>query len=70
MQQAMTQKLSIKSKVALAVVTAVTTCWLHSPVFAQNYPITSGQRATANQVAHTGVALSELAPNAPDTYVM
>ena len=70
MQQAMTQKLSIKSKVALAVVTAVTTGWLHSPVFAQNYPITSGQRATANQVAHTGVALSELAPNAPDTYVM
>ena len=70
MQQAMTQKLSIKSKVALAVVTAVTTGWLHSPVFAQNYPITSGQRATANQVAQTGVALSELAPNAPDTYVI
>ena len=70
MQQAMTQKLSIKSKVALAVVTAVTTGWLPSPVLAQNYPITSGQRATANQVAQTGVALSELAANAPDSYVI
>jgi hypothetical protein len=70
MQQAMTQKLSIKSKVALAVVTAVTTGWLHSPVFAQSYPVTSGQRATANQVAQAGVALSELAPNAPDSYVI
>jgi hypothetical protein len=35
-----------------------------------NFPITPGQRATANQVAQAGVALSELAPNAPDSYTI
>lgn len=37
---------------------------------AQNFPITAGQRATANEVAQTGVPLSELAPNAPDEYTV
>jgi hypothetical protein len=37
-------------------------------VWAQNYPITEGQRARANQVAEAGVPLSELAPNAPSSY--
>lgn len=37
---------------------------------AQNYPITPGQRATAQQVAQMGVPLSELAPNAPDVYTV
>ena len=37
---------------------------------AQNYPVTPGQRATAQQVAARGVPLAELAPNAPDTYVI
>lgn len=37
---------------------------------AQNYPITTDQRATAQQVASRGVPLAELAPNAPDTYVV
>lgn len=40
------------------------------PAAAQNFPITPGQRATAEQVAQTGVPLSELAPNAPDTYTV
>jgi LysM repeat protein len=35
-----------------------------------NFPVTSGQRATAQQVAQAGVPLSELAPNAPDTYTV
>ena len=35
---------------------------------AQNFPITANQRATADQVAQTGIALSELSPNAPDSY--
>jgi hypothetical protein len=35
-----------------------------------NYPITEGQRRTADQVAQAGVPLSELAPNAPDTYTV
>ena len=37
---------------------------------AQNFPITSGQKATASQVANTGVALSDLAPNAPESYTV
>jgi LysM repeat protein len=41
-----------------------------TPAQAQNYPITAGQRATAQQVADAGVPLSELAPNAPDQYTV
>lgn len=37
-------------------------------VHAQNFPITANQKATANQVAQAGIALEDLAPNAPDTY--
>ena len=37
---------------------------------AQNFPITSGQRATAEQVASKGVPISELAANAPDIYIV
>ena len=37
---------------------------------AQNFPVTPGQRATAQQVAEAGVPLSELAPNAPDVYTV
>jgi hypothetical protein len=35
-----------------------------------NYPVTEAQRSTAKQVASNGVALSELAPNAPDSYTV
>ncbi|MEO8123616.1 MAG: LysM peptidoglycan-binding domain-containing protein [Burkholderiales bacterium] len=35
-----------------------------------NFPITPEQRSTAKEVAHAGVPLSELAPNAPDTYTV
>lgn len=41
-----------------------------TPALAQKYPITSGQRATAQQVAHQGVPVADLAPNAPDVYVV
>ena len=37
---------------------------------AATYPVTPQQRGTANQVAQGGVALSELAPNAPDSYTV
>jgi nucleoid-associated protein YgaU len=37
---------------------------------AQNYPITPQQRSTAEQVAKAGVPLSELAPDAPDSYTV
>jgi LysM domain len=37
---------------------------------APNYPITPQQKTTANKVAEAGVPLSELAPNAPDSYTV
>jgi hypothetical protein len=37
---------------------------------AATYPITPGQRATAQEVAQAGVPLSELSPNAPDRYTV
>jgi len=41
-----------------------------APALAQNFPITPGQRSTAEQVAQAGVPLSELAPNAPEEYTV
>jgi hypothetical protein len=49
---------------------AAAAVFLSSPVLAQNFPITPGQRSTAEQVAAAGVPLSELAPDAPDTYTV
>jgi hypothetical protein len=40
------------------------------PAGAQNFPITQEQRSTAQQVAAAGIPLSELAPNAPDSYTV
>jgi LysM repeat protein len=34
------------------------------------YPVTTEQRATADQVAQAGVPISALAPNAPESYVV
>jgi hypothetical protein len=39
-------------------------------VHAAKYPITEQQKSTAQQVAQAGVPLSELAPNAPDSYTV
>jgi LysM domain len=39
-------------------------------VQAQNFPITSGQKATASQVAQAGVPVGDLAANAPDSYTV
>lgn len=54
--------------VAVASLLAAVLCSL--PAQAQNFPITSGQRATAEQVAQNGVPLSELSPTAPDSYTV
>jgi LysM domain-containing protein len=35
-----------------------------------NFPITNQQKATAKQVSQAGVPLSELSPNAPDSYTV
>jgi LysM domain len=37
---------------------------------AAQYPVTGQQKSTAQQVAQAGVPLSELAPNAPDSYTV
>ncbi|MEK8086647.1 LysM domain-containing protein [Aquabacterium sp. A3] len=37
---------------------------------APNFPVTAQQKSTAQQVAQAGVALSELSPNAPDSYTV
>lgn len=58
-----------RSAAALAVL-AVAGALGAAPAQAQNYPITPQQRATAEQVASAGVPLSELAPDAPDTYTV
>lgn len=49
---------------------AVACALVSGPATAQKYPITPAQRATANQVAQSGVALSELAPNAPSSHTV
>lgn len=55
---------------ALGALAFLAAALLTSPAHAQNYPVTTDQRATAQQVASKGVPMSELAPNAPDTYVV
>lgn len=61
----------IASQVTFTVVSVLTGSLLSgNAVYAQNFPITVQQRATAAQVAQAGVPLSELAPNAPDNYTV
>jgi hypothetical protein len=55
-------KAACAAGIALAALLAV-------PAWAQ-FPITPAQRGTAEQVAQAGVPLSELAPNAPDSYTV
>ena len=54
------------NRISIALVLLSATFALH----AQNFPITADQRATANQVAQTGVPVGDLVPNAPDTYTV
>ncbi|MEO6321552.1 MAG: LysM peptidoglycan-binding domain-containing protein, partial [Polaromonas sp.] len=37
---------------------------------AQDFPVTPSQKATAAQVAQTGIPVADLAPNAPDSYTV
>lgn len=55
---------------ALAALAAAAGCLFNAPALAQNLPITPDQKATAEQVAQSGVPLSDLAPNAPDSYLV
>jgi nucleoid-associated protein YgaU len=66
----MKTNMMMKSKVALAALALLATPLLSTQAWAQNFPVTAAQKATANQVTQTGVALSELSPNAPDSYTI
>src|SRR4029079_15370842 len=55
---------------AWAAVAGLAASLVAAPALAQKYPITSGQRSTAEQVAQAGVPLSELATNAPEEYTV
>ena len=55
---------------AWAAVAALAASLVAGPALAQKYPITPGQRTTAEQVAQAGVPLSELATNAPEEYTV
>ncbi|AKJ27244.1 LysM peptidoglycan-binding domain-containing protein [Caldimonas brevitalea] len=55
---------SWRTVVGVALVATASAAW------ATNYPITPQQRSTAQQVAQAGVPLSELSPNAPDSYTV
>ena len=62
---------SVRSSVSLRSMTGATLLLAlmgSADAWAQNYPITTQQRAIANQVAQAGVELSELSPNAPSSY--
>jgi hypothetical protein len=66
----MTHTMMMKSNLALAAAALLAGSLLGSPAGAQNFPVTAAQQATAQQVAQAGVALSELSPNAPDSYTV
>jgi hypothetical protein len=55
----------------LAHAAGLTLMWATSSAWAfPDYPITPGQRRTAQRVAQAGVALEELSPDAPDRYTI
>lgn len=57
---------------ATATLSALTllTLWATPQAHAVNFPITEQQRSTAQKTAQAGVPLSELAPDAPDSYLV
>lgn len=59
----------VRSLLLAAFAVSALTVW-SGPAAAATYPVTGQQRDTAQKVAEAGVALSELAPNAPDSYTV
>jgi nucleoid-associated protein YgaU len=66
----MTNSRTVKFKVT-AQLAGLSLAWLAAapvPALAQPLAVTPQQKATADQVAHSGIALSALAANAPESY--
>ncbi|MBY0235536.1 MAG: LysM peptidoglycan-binding domain-containing protein, partial [Burkholderiaceae bacterium] len=62
---------SRRHPLALALLALSLTCaGAHAQAQAAKLPISDAQRATAERVAQSGVPLSELTPDAPDTYTV
>eukprot|EP01034_Spumella_vulgaris_P045521 gene45521-56704_t len=61
---------SSAQRTALGALTVIAAAFACTPALAQKYPISDAQRSTAQQVSEKGIPISELAPNAPDTYVV
>lgn len=57
------------SRISIALGLLAATLVSNHQAMAQNLPITAEQKAMASQVALTGIALGDLLPNAPDTYI-
>ncbi len=73
LQHDMTIHLMAKSTGAmakLAALTAIASAFVTAPAWAQNFPISTAQRETANEVAKKGVPLSELTADAPNRYTI
>ena len=64
-----TRALSVSALAALGLWAGSLATAAHAEGF-PNLPITAQQKATAQHVAEAGVPLSELAPNAPDSYTI
>ena len=63
-------RLKVATQTSVVAVAVLVSALMAAPAWAQNFPVTADQKATAVQVAQTGVPLSELAANAPDTYTV
>lgn len=70
MHHEMTTSTLANTKLALALLASMAGMLLAPPALAQNLPITAGQKATAEKVAQAGIALSELAADAPENYTI
>lgn len=66
----MTRQLMAKSGYTITTLVTLGACLAGTAAWGQKYPITPAQSATARQVAQAGVPLSELAPDAPDSYTV
>ena len=67
----MQREMSIRTSATTTVALALLASLAGTPAaLAQSFPVTAGQKATAEQVAQAGVPLTELAPDAPDNYTV
>ena len=57
---------ALHSAISAAIAALALTCTVGAQ--AQTYPVTPAQKQTANEVAQRGIPLTELAPDAPDSY--